>query len=241
MILGRTINDKALTASANFKFALRFANDFSADKERNPSGAKLEDMLLHVRKQMFVKFQGSKDQKGYSRALAKHKSDFEKAKEKAIAEGQEAPVYEAPTVLDEDDMPTDYVFSGYIAFVVFGPQGISKTSLSFFHADDPNVPKSSRKKARLKEAQAKENERMASSLPEDANRRGVSGKQSMVSAHLQQKETMDKRRTLCEMNFIASTDHQNYLTELSTINGMLDNTRDPKQIEFLESWPRQCH
>lgn len=83
-VSGRALNVKALTVAANFKHALEFANDHTQDTggEQNPSGAKHGDLLFCVCQQMFVKFQGARDQKGFSRANKDQAKKFKKKKKK---------------------------------------------------------------------------------------------------------------------------------------------------------------
>lgn len=74
----------------------------------NPSGSHVEDMVLHVRQPMFVKFQGAKDNEG-----AIHSSK-EAAKKLAKKMEEDAPVPTPAPI--EDDMPADHFFSGHLAF-----------------------------------------------------------------------------------------------------------------------------
>ena len=152
---GRSLNTKATTAGANFKFAIKFAKDFSPNSNGadNPSVAKVEDMLIFVCQKMFVEFQEAKDQKGFIRA----KKDLAKKGETLV-------------VKNEDDMPSDYFFTGYFAFALYGPQGFSKVALSFLSADNQNVPKTSRKEAHQLELKEKEAERLSGArLPHNYN------------------------------------------------------------------------
>jgi len=59
-IAGRNLNDKAMKVLANYKYALKFHKQFVDSRDNNPSGTKLADMLLFVRKKMFVEFRGCK-------------------------------------------------------------------------------------------------------------------------------------------------------------------------------------
>lgn len=89
-------------------------------------------------------------------------------------------------------MPEDHFFNGHFAFVVFGPQGLSKVALSHFSADDPNVPKHGRKKAREMEVSQKNKQRENTALPDDHNRRGLALKNEAAAAHLAHREMIEK-------------------------------------------------
>ena len=67
-IPGRNIAERALIVVANFKFALKFSNEYLVNGNL-PSGKTFEDLCLYVREQMFVKFKGGKN------SMSKHKNE----------------------------------------------------------------------------------------------------------------------------------------------------------------------
>lgn len=64
----------------------------------------MEDMLLYVRQQCYVKFKGKKNMK-----LVKNKHE--------------------PDDMVAEDMPAKYFFTGYFSFALFGPQATSGVTL----------------------------------------------------------------------------------------------------------------
>ena len=69
LVEGRVLEDKARTAIANIKYALKFFDEYSDSTKDNPSGRKLEDMLLYVRQKMYEQLRGKIHMKGVNKAL----------------------------------------------------------------------------------------------------------------------------------------------------------------------------
>ena len=196
---GRNINDKALSVIATLKFAYRFHGEFVQGNGENPSGMKLEDMLLYVRQKCFVLFKGKKNMYLCKRA----KND---------------------KVFTEDEMPLKYFFTGYFAFVLFGPQGISGHSLECLTPDGEGVKKKSREQARKEDQMAKKSERDASVggyVPGDYNR-GIMIRDKVSCAHIAQAEVKEARQNVRELLFICNQDHQNILEEIKLLGKMIE-------------------
>jgi hypothetical protein len=200
---GRNINDKALTVIATLKFAYKFHTDYVKGTDRNPSGNKVEDMLLFVRQKCYSLFKGKKNM-----GLCKRSKIMEEYK--------------------EEDMPVKYFFTGYFAFVLFGPQGISGKTLECFSPDGDGVPKKSRNQARKEEASVKQSERDASVggyVPPDYTR-GVMLRDKVSCAHIAQAEVKEARQNVRELLFICNQDHQNILREVELLGKMIERGMD---------------
>jgi hypothetical protein len=61
LVTGRNLQERALTAIHNYKFALKFSKEFLDSRQNTPSGCKLPDLLLYVRQKMFVEFRGCRN------------------------------------------------------------------------------------------------------------------------------------------------------------------------------------
>lgn len=92
LIDARILDDRAREGIANYKHALRFANEYLHSKE-SPSDMKIEDLADYVLRKMYVHMKGS-------------------IKAKNIREGA--------TEKKEEDMPSKWFFTGYWAFLLFG-------------------------------------------------------------------------------------------------------------------------
>jgi len=135
---GRNLIERANKVIANYKFALKCQKEFAGHFDCHPSGNKLEDMLLCVRRAMWVKLRGAKDGAGASKKPA---SEFEDK--------------------EPEDMPMEHFFTGFMAFVLFGPRGICHHRLSCLSEDGKGVLLTGCSKERKKEAQEKQAEREA--------------------------------------------------------------------------------
>jgi hypothetical protein len=96
------------------KHAHGFHKEFVNANGDNPSGTRLEDMLLFVRQKCYVLFKGKKNM-----VLCK----------KSKPQGE----------FVEEDMPVKYFFTGFFAFIVFGPQGISGSTLECLSVDGEHI------------------------------------------------------------------------------------------------------
>lgn len=142
-VTGRNIYDRALAAIALCKFALKFYKEFCHPHGKLPSGKSREDMLLYVRKKMFVHLKGAKNSK----------SNMKKK-----GEGSDK-------ILTEDDMPDKWMFNGWFAFVLYGsPDGFADSSLSCLSDDGKDVSKVSRAETRAKDAKVESNKRRADDI-----------------------------------------------------------------------------
>jgi len=137
---GRNLIERANKVIANYKLAFKFQKEFANSErlESSPSGHKLEDMLICVRKKMRLKLLGAKDGSGASKKAA---ATF---KEKS-----------------EDDMPANCFFVGHVAFILFGPQGVCAKRLGCLSEDGKGIDLPGRKKGRIEEAKQKKKERDA--------------------------------------------------------------------------------
>jgi hypothetical protein len=154
LLNGRNIYERALTVVKNCKMATKFHDDYQNPDGTNRSGKATEDVLMHVRQKMFVYLKGAVNSKSNSR-----KKEEEKA-------------------LTEDDMPPRWLFNGWFAFVLFGPQGISTQRLSCLSKDGKDVPKASRAVVKAKEAEAK----CATRRADDSGTRGMSVQDQLTLA-----------------------------------------------------------
>lgn len=60
-VTGRILYDKALQVIANYKHALKHYKAFMDDDDNYPSGTTFEDMILDMRKKMYVEFKGCRN------------------------------------------------------------------------------------------------------------------------------------------------------------------------------------
>jgi hypothetical protein len=200
---GRNLNEKALLVIATLKHVYLFHKEFVDANGQNPSGTKLEDMLLYVRQKCYVLFKGKKNM-----ALCK--------KSKPTGE------------FTEEDMPVKYFFTGFFAFLLFGPQGISGSSLECLSTDGKNAPKKSRAQARKEDLDVRNKEREASVggyVPEDY-RRGVNIRDKVSCAHIAQAEMKEARQNVRELLLICNDDHRNTLQEIDLIGRMIERGED---------------
>jgi len=197
----------------NYKFALKYHNEFVDSGKKNPSGNDTLDMLLYVRKKMFVAFKGYRNKPTAKQAAGKEH-------------------------LTEDDMSPKYVFNGYMAFALFGPQGVAEESLSCLSEDGKGVPKKSRAATRKEEAKVKELERNAGTggyVPEPY-RRGVSIHAKATTAFMAQTEYSNSLKNLRELMHMANEEQATNIRELDFIDMQMKGTVNPVDHHQLEFW-----
>jgi hypothetical protein len=201
-ITGRNINEKALLVISTLRDAYCFYNQFVSTNGSNPSGTKLEDMLLHVRQQCWLKFKGKKNM--------------------ALARRQKTTGSEEP--LKVEDMPAKYFFTGYFAWVLFGPQGISGESLSCISPDGDSVPKKGRAQARKDDLEVRNKERETAAdgyIPEQYHR-GVNLKDKVSAAQIAHFQAREANQNVRELLHICNEDHKNVLAELGMVTKMIE-------------------
>ena len=78
-------------------------------------------------------------------------------------------------------MPPDYLFTGWFAFVLLGPQGLSKVTLETLSADPAKTPKKGRAAIRASDAAFKDEERKENVGGTGVYNRGTSIKDKCIS------------------------------------------------------------
>jgi hypothetical protein len=206
----RNIHERALTAMANYKLAMKYHNEY-CPAGKLPSGKTLEDMLLYVQQKMFVHLKGAKNSKS-------------NARKKLDKEGNEI-------TLSEEDLPFKWIFNGWFAFLLFRPNRVSATSLSCLSEDGSNVPKQSWAETRAKEA----NVEMAKRRASDDGTRGVSSTQDQVAlmslAHSSFKE---ESKNIRDLIYYVNMEETMALKGLETIYNMMEKATDTMELEFLQ-------
>ena len=215
-VTGRNITERALKVIANYKIALMFFNQYRNQQTEilTPSGMRVEDMLDFVRRKMFVHLKGCKTPGGGR--------TFQKT---------------------EEDIPDKYFFTGYFAFVLFGPMPQSGKTLSCLSEDGSDVARVSRKEARKKKGQVKMAEREADdgAVSSGVYHRGISMKDKASCAHMAQNEVNEAKRNIANLLAINQQEYSNLLKELNQIDQMIDRAelRDrpnkAEEVEYLES------
>jgi hypothetical protein len=71
LVTGRNLQERELGVIHNYKFALKYCKEFSDSGQNNPSGCKLEEMLLYVQQKMYVAFKGCRNLPSGKQALNK--------------------------------------------------------------------------------------------------------------------------------------------------------------------------
>jgi hypothetical protein len=203
---GRNIYERALTAIAMSKLALKYFHEYCPNA-KIPSGKTVDDMLLYVRQKMFVHLKGAKNNKSNSR-----KKDEEKKS------------------LSEEDMPDKWMFNGWFAFVLYGsPQGIAKQALSCLSEDGKDVPKESRAESRAKAVKMEGDKRRADS---NGERRGVSMQDQLTLAALSQAEFREETKNIRELMALANQDESNALEALKLVCTMLKDSETSKERDY---------
>ncbi|CAB9530662.1 unknown protein [Seminavis robusta] len=126
---GRNIGERAITSTANYKFALKYCDEYCQDGKL-PSGKSLDDMVLYVRQKMYVHLRGGKNNRTSNRRAA----------------GSDKPAKE----FVEEDMPAKYMFNGYLVFLLYGPLGLCGITLSCLSKDGSDIKKKGRAAARTR-------------------------------------------------------------------------------------------
>jgi hypothetical protein len=122
------------------------------------------------------------------------------------------------------DPPVKYFFTGFFAFILFGPQAISGETLECLAVDSVNVKKKSQAQARKDDLVVKQKEREASVggfIPEDY-RWGVNLRDKVSCAHIAQAEMKEARQNVRELLLICNDDHRNTLQEINLIGRMIE-------------------
>lgn len=114
-------------------------------------------MMFCVLQQMFVKFQGAKNQEGFIRQQKHNVVERERVVSEARARGEDPPVKDDSLVAE--DMPENCFFSGHFTLVLFGPKGMAPFTLAQVAVDDKKTKNESRKEQRKRKKRAKEAER----------------------------------------------------------------------------------
>jgi len=217
LVTGRNLQERALAVVHNYKFALKYYKEFVDSKSQNPSGCIRLDMLMYVRKTMFLAFKGCRNKPTGKQAACKEH-------------------------LTEDDMPPKYIFNGYMAFALFGPQGFAEQTLGVLSEDGKGVKKKGRAAQRKEEAKVIELERNSGSggyVPEDY-RHGISIIQTKAqSAFLAQTEHNNTIKSFREMLVIANQEQQNNIRELEFIDMQMKGTIHPGDYEQMQGWKEE--
>jgi len=197
---------------ANYKFTLKHQSEYASAHDGDPSGNKLEDMLLCVRKKMWLKLRGAKDAAG---AAKKPASEFKD--------------------MTDDDMPSSYFFTGFMAFILFGPRGICHMRLSCLSADGKGIVLTWRAKERQKEAREKQAERDAGiggHVPA-CYVRGVDIREKASAAQLAQFEASEKTRNTVGLLAIATQEGINLQKEFDRVSKAFNSTNQRVNDRFL--------
>jgi hypothetical protein len=206
---GRNIYDRALTAIAMFKLAMKYHNEFCPNGKL-PSGKTLEDLLLHVRQKMFMHLKGAKNNKSNART-------------KVDREGNEI-------VLTEDDLPAKWIFHGWFTFVLFCPQGLSDSSLSCLSDNGSNVPKQSRAETRAKEASVE----MVKRRSNNEGNRGISAQDQIAFATLEQAAFKKETKNIQDLIYYTTIEEGNQLKGLELLYGMMEKATSETERHFLQ-------
>eukprot|EP00797_Seminavis_robusta_P010107 Sro1741_g294620.2 (528) ;mRNA; f:3968-5628 len=214
-LLGRNIYERALVAIANYKFALKFHDEYCPGKDHPyPSGKGLDDMLLYVRRKMYVMLKGAKNKDG-ARRVKKPDGSFV-----------------------EEDMPEKYMFQGYFVFVLYGPKMLTTKTLSCLSVDGKKCAKTGRATAREKELKIKAAERAANEGATGPYHRGLAVKDKYACATLAMSEYKMASRNVRDLLFHNNASESNCLTQLQQINSMLDRAEqrgDDREAKLLEA------
>ena len=171
---GRVVNDKSLSVLATYKFALKFHDEYMKNGNY-PSGKGFDDMVLYVRQKCYEEFWG-----------AKNMASANKKKEKR------------PTA---DEMPPNYVFTGFYCFMLLGPQGLSDVTLPVLAGKSSDkIPKMGRAAIRAMESESRDVEREAGMGSTGVYKRGTSkGDTTTVSSTLASTELSEKNIAISHM------------------------------------------
>ena len=191
---GRNICDRACDVAANYKHALRFYNEFKVNND-TPSGMKMEDMADFVLRKMFVFCKGKKQYGG-----AGTKDSFDKG---------------------EDDKPSNWFFTGYFTFLLFGPNPVSGKTLTTLTEDGRNVKKKGRKAAREEARTVKDKERIAGDGGDSTFQRGENMDERVVVANMAATSAYQFQLKHCrDMLVIFNQEYSLLIKELTEVNSM---------------------
>ena len=209
LINGRNIHERALTAIAMYKLAMKYHNEFCPNGNL-PSGKTLEDLLLYVRQKMFVHLKGAKHNKSNARI-------------KLDKEGNEV-------TLSEEDLPDKWTFHGWFVFVLFCPQGLSATSLSCLSEDGSDVPRQSRAETRAKEANVEMDKRRCN----DDGTRGMCTQDKLAFASLEHAAFKEETKNVRDLIYYTTIEEGNSLKALELTYTMLEKADDEHERQFLQ-------
>lgn len=213
-LTGRNINDRAGRVLHNYKFALGAYKEYMAGQtgnQDNPSGLKVEDMMLYVQAKMYAELKGKTNAKN-------------KGKEPKKGTPRMKPVY---------------AFNGMFAFLLFGPNPLSGQTLSCFTEDGKtNIDKKGRKASREEETRDKKKTRETGAgghIPAAYNR-GVNIKEKAAAAHMALSAQHHDQKNVQNLLALATAKYKNLLQELGMVNGMVKDSYDTDESDELKSW-----
>ena len=217
LIAGRNLKDRALKVIANFKFALKFQEECCAGQpgSNEPSGTELEDMLLFGRQKMCLQLRGAKDMAG---ARSVSVTSF--------------------CNKDEEDMEVGCFFTGYMAFALHSPHGMTTKRISCLAAKGDEVDKVGRSQTRKEAMEQKKatRETGAGGHVPSCYTRGVSLREKATAAQLAQSSHAEKTRSTLAMLAVTTKDHSNLLMELKEANQAISSCLDDEEAEGLRNW-----
>ena len=201
-IAGRNLVDRALSVTANYRLALKYHDEYCVNGNI-PSGKTVDDMLLYVRQKMFVFLKGAKNKK--TNNSQRRKQDFN---------------------LKEEDTPEDYMFSGYFAFALLGPQGLSSVTLNCLTAGDSKAAvKQSRAQLRAADAERKTAERKADMGGGPNDHRGSTLRDKEACANLAATVSRDAKKECRDLLLATNGSESNCLRLLEQLDRMLQNAQ----------------
>ncbi|CAB9517845.1 unknown protein [Seminavis robusta] len=217
-VSARNIYDKARFSIANYRIALVFYKEYSGTLEPgvNPSGQSFDDMILYVRRKMFIALEG----KTRKRTLTKKEKEAGKVFDKT-----------------EDDMPEKYLFQGYFAFCLWGPIPLSGRTLSCFAADHKSkVEKKSRKDAREEQAKQKAYERSVDEGADETFKRGVPLQEKKVAIQMAAAAHANEQKNARDLLAIANADHAATSKEFFQVLEAMKDAATPDERTMYQEW-----
>jgi hypothetical protein len=131
VLTGRTIHKQAMTVVANFRCAVAEGLKFLNSDGSLPSGTTKEDYYNFVRERMYHEMKGQTSKNGDppGAAVKNNGSGGSGSNGKAVYDD----FMSAENDCDgyEGKMPDDWIFDGYMAFVLFGPFGADEDKLDW--------------------------------------------------------------------------------------------------------------
>jgi len=218
-LTGCNIVDGALKVVKHYKQFLKFFKQCADANKDNPSGLKLEDMCIFVRKKVCVLFWGSQNIVGGN-----------KNKE-----------------CEEDDMPKKHFPNGWFAFVFFGPMPVAGFTLSCLAEDDRNMEKIGRAESRREELQEKKREREAGvgGFVSSDCARGTSVGKKAKAAHLAQTELENDKKNALGLLQQANSDHTATVAELREVRELIrehkEEQPDMEDVALMEGFSEELH